>query len=137
MFGQLNHFRNALQQGEEPYAVARFAEQSRRLYRLLDDRLQEHSWVAGGAYSIADMAIYPWSLYLERHGFPAGEYPALVRWRASIAARPAVIRCQARFQDAFSEKSDRDRRSASDIDLDRLFGRSSSAPPKDFSRVRG
>ena len=136
-FGQLNHFRNALKKGDEPYAEARFAEQSRRLYKLLDDRLQEQPWVAGNAYSIADMAIYPWSLYLERHGFPPSEYPALVRWREGIAARPAVVRCQTRFQNAFAEKSDRDRRSATDTDLDRLFGRSSLAPPKDFSRVRG
>ena len=136
-FGQLNHFRNALQPGDEPYAKARFADQAERLYRLLDDRLREHSWLAGGAYSIADMAVYPWSLYLERHGFPASEYPSLVRWRDTIAARPPVLRSQTRFQEAFAEPSDRDRRSASDADLDRLFGRGAAAPPKDYSRVRG
>jgi GST-like protein len=136
MFGQLAHFRNALPPGEEPYAEARFGQHSERLYRLLDERFLDHAWIAGGAYSIADMAIYPWALYLERHGFPANEYPALIRWRDAIGSRPAVVRYQARSQEAFSEKSDRDRRSASDADLDLLFGRGSSAPRKDYSRVR-
>jgi len=137
MFGQLNHFRNALRPGEEPYAEARFAQTSQALYRILDERLRAQSWIAGGAYSIADMAIYPWSLYLERHGLAATEYPALIRWRDAITARPAVVRYQAKSQEAFAAKSARDRRSASDAELDLLFGRGSSAPPKDYSRVRG
>lgn len=136
MFGQLAHFRNALPPGEEPYAEARFAQHSERLYRLLDQRLREQRWIAAGAYTIADIAIFPWSLYLERHGFSAEEYPALIHWRDTIATRPAVTRYQALAQEAFSEKSDRDRRSASDAELDLLFGRGSSAPRKDYSRVR-
>ena len=137
MFGQLNHFRQALQPGEEPYAEARFAQASQTLYRVLDERLRAQTWIAGGAYSIADMAIYPWALYLERHGFAPADYPALIRWRDTIAARPAVIRANARFQEAFADKSNRDRKAATDAELDLLFGRGSFAPPKDFSRVRG
>jgi GSH-dependent disulfide-bond oxidoreductase len=137
MFGQLNHFRRALRSGTEPYAEARFAELSRRLYRCLDDRLRGHSWIAGGAYSIADMAIYPWSLYLERHGFATNDYPALIRWRERMSARPAIARSNARFDEAFAETSIRDRKSATDADLDRFFGHTESAPPADFSAIKG
>jgi GST-like protein len=137
LFGQLNHFRRALRSGTEPYAEARFAELSRRLYRHLDDRLAEHSWIAGGAYSIADIAIYPWSLYIERHGFPSNEYPALMQWRDKITARPAVARSNARIQEAFAEVSVRDRKAATDADLDRFFGHTASAPPADFSAIKG
>lgn len=137
MFGQLNHFRRALRSGTEPYAEARFAELSRRLYQQLDDRLREHSWIAGDAYSIADMAIYPWALYIERHGFATNEYSALMRWREKITARPAVARSSARIAEAFTEESVRDRKSATDADLDRFFGHTASAPPADFSAVKG
>src|SRR5262249_53711216 len=81
MFGQLTHFRFALGTGAQPYAEARYAEQSRRLYQLLEDRLRSLEWIAGGAYSIADIATYHWSTYLEKHGFDAKNYPSLVRWR--------------------------------------------------------
>src|SRR5437763_12808051 len=59
MLGQLNHFRLVLRPGSEPYAAGRFAAQSERIYRLLDDRLgvlqigrascRERVEVSGGA----------------------------------------------------------------------------------------
>jgi GST-like protein len=137
MFGQLNHFRRALRSGTEPYAEARFAELSGRLYRYLDDRLRSNTWIAGGAYSIADMAIYPWSLYLERHGFSGRDYPALIRWREEITERPATRRAGTRFGETFAEKSIRDRQTATDTDLDRFFARTPSAPAADYSAIRG
>jgi GST-like protein len=137
MFGQLNHFRRALRTGTQPYAEARFAELSERLYRCLDDRLQSRNWIAGDTYSIADMAIYPWSLYLERHGFNGADFPALLRWRQEIGDRPAARRTDTRFGEAFAENSVRDRQVATDSDLDRFFGRTPSAPTADYSAIRG
>jgi GSH-dependent disulfide-bond oxidoreductase len=135
MFGQLNHFRLVLASGTEPYAEARYAAAAERLYRLLDDRLQTREWIAGGDYSIADMATQPWANYLEPHGFDSAQYPALTRWRAEIAARPAVQRALARSHEAFSAIADQTRKAASGEDLDKFFGRSHDAPPADFSAV--
>jgi GST-like protein len=84
MFGQLTHFRFALGAGAQPYAEGRYAEQARRLYQLLDDRLRTREWIAGSSYSIADMATYHWSTYLEKHGFDPKNYPSLVLQRPYV-----------------------------------------------------
>ena len=136
MLGQLTHFRIVLRSGTEPYAEARYTAQSERIYRLLDDRLGAHAWIAGDAYSIADIATYPWALYLKAHGFDADKFPALKRWCDTIGARPAVARCNARFDAAFTEASDRSRRAATPEDLDRFFGRTAAVPAADFSAVK-
>jgi len=135
MLGQLNHFRLVLASGTHPYAEARYAAAAERLYRLLDERLATHEWIAGGDYSIADMAMAPWANYLEPHGFDAAAHPHLVRWRAAVQARPAVQRALARAHEGFTEVADRTRKAATAQDLDAFFGRTETVPPADFSAV--
>ncbi len=98
-------------------------------------RLASREWIAGGDYSIADMAMHPWSYYLEAHGFDPAAHPALVRWRERIAARPAVQRAQARSHEDFSEVANRTRKAATREDLDRFFGRTEQVPAADFTAV--
>ena len=59
MLGQAHHFLH-FNKGAAPYAEERFAKEAHRLYGVLDRRLGEHAFVAGAAYSIADIAIWPW-----------------------------------------------------------------------------
>ena len=66
--------------------------ETRRLYGVLDRRLAGRDFVAGEDYSIADMAIYPWVLTLERNQKRLDDFPNLKRWFGAIAARPATIR---------------------------------------------
>lgn len=134
MFGQHNHFQ-LLREQADPYAAARYQSQCERLYRILDERLSTRSWLAGDDYSIADIATYPWALYLEQHGFDPGQHPHLMRWRQAIDARPAIIRSWQRFDEAFSLISTDSRRAATAADLDRFFGRDTRAPDVDFSAV--
>jgi len=122
MLGQLNHFRSQDEQAES-------------LYRLLDERLAGREWIAGGAYSIADMAIYPWAHYLEKHGFDPAAFPALIRWRAAIDARPATARAAQRMDEAFAAISAETRKAATKADLDRFFGRTDTMPPADYSAI--
>jgi len=124
MLGQLNHFRSLPQD-----------EQAESLYRLLDERLAGREWIAGGAYSIADMAIYPWAHYLEKHGFDPAAFPALIRWRAAIDARPATARAAQRMDEAFAAISAETRKAATKADLDRFFGRTDTMPPADYSAI--
>ncbi len=135
MLGQFTHF-NLVPQGSQPYAHGRYGAIAEKLYRLLDERLQSREWIAGGDYSIADMAIQPWAYYLERHGFDAAAHPALVRWREAIAARPATLRALARADEAFTQVAERSRKAASDDDLDRFFGRTEKVPAADYSIVK-
>jgi len=135
MLGQFNHF-NLVPPGSEPYAHGRYGAIAGKLYRDLDSRLAAHEWLAGHDYSIADIATQPWAYYLERHGFDAAEYPALVAWRERIARRPAVQRALARAAEAFDDVATRTRKSATAEDLDRFFNRTEKVPGKDYSIVK-
>jgi GST-like protein len=135
MLGQFTHF-NIVPEGTADYARARYRAIAEKLYRALETRLSQSPYLAGVDYSIADMATQPWAYYLERHGFAADEYPALVAWREGIAARPATIRALARADEAFTAAAERTRKGASDADLDQFFNRTSQVPAADFSAVR-
>jgi len=97
IFGQNNHF-IITPDHATGYAARRYREQSARLYRLLDARLAQAPWLAGGTYSIADIATYPWVLYAERHGMTWNELPHLKTWCDRIEARPALARVNATMQ---------------------------------------
>ncbi|CAA7627219.1 glutathione S-transferase N-terminal domain-containing protein [Magnetospirillum sp. UT-4] len=91
MFGQTHHFRRFAPE-PVPYAVDRYSKETRRLYGVLDKRLAEVEYVAG-AYSIADMAIYPWCQRSDWQGVDlAADFPSVKRWQDAVAARPAVAR---------------------------------------------
>ena len=135
LLGQLNHFRLVLAPGTEPYAEARYAAAAEKLYRLLDERMQSREWIAGGDYSIADMAMQPWANYLEPHCFDSAAHPHLTRWRSAVASRPAVSRALARSHEGFTAIAEQTRKAASGEDLDKFFGRTDQVPPADFSAV--
>lgn len=97
MAGQNHHF--SLYAPEKiPYAISRYVKETSRLYAVLDKRLADREFVAG-AYSIADMAAYPWIVPWERQGQNLDDYPNLKRWFETIAARPAVLRAYARAKE--------------------------------------
>jgi GST-like protein len=89
-FGQVHHF---LRSAKEmvPYAIERYTKETRRLYGVLNDRLKNREYLAD-AYSIADIATYPWVARYEWHKTDLVEYPHVKRWFDKISARPAVQR---------------------------------------------
>jgi GST-like protein len=135
MLGQFTHFR-LLAEGSEPYGLGRYGAMARTLYQLINDRVADREWIAGDAYSVADIATFPWAEYLERHDLSIGDYPAMKRWREKIAARPAVIRAKARIMDEFAQPSVTTITAASQTDLDKFFGRTGDMPAQDFAAVR-
>jgi GSH-dependent disulfide-bond oxidoreductase len=90
MAGQNHHF---VQYAPEriPYAMERYIKETNRLYGVLNKRLADREFIAG-AYSIADMACYPWIVPHERQQQDINQFPHLKRWFETIAARPAVQR---------------------------------------------
>ena len=91
MLGQAHHFRMYAPE-KIPYAVDRYTNEAKRLYGVIDKRLAESRWLGGKAYSIADMATFPWLRSWQNQGIVLDEYPHLKRWFETIAARPAVQR---------------------------------------------
>ena len=91
MAGQLSHFVNYAP-GEEAYSKTRYANEYNRCLGVLERRLTGRDWLAGDAYSIADMASWPWVLISKPLGQPLDEFPNVARWRAAIKERPAVQR---------------------------------------------
>lgn len=89
--GQNHHF--ALYAPEKiPYAIDRYRNETNRLYGVLDHQLSDHAFVAGDAYSIADIATYPWVVPYKKQGQNLDDFPHLKRWFNTIASRPATIR---------------------------------------------
>ena len=90
MFGQVHHY-TKYNPGKAPYAEERYLKEAHRLYGVLDKRLSEAEYMAG-AYSIADMATWPWISRFEWHQVDIAKYANVLRWYKAIAARPAVVK---------------------------------------------
>jgi GSH-dependent disulfide-bond oxidoreductase len=94
MAGQNHHF-TQYAPDKISYAIDRYVNETARLYAVLDKRLADREHVAG-AYSIADMAAYPWIVSHQRQRQDLNDFPSLQRWFAAIQARPAVVRAYER-----------------------------------------
>jgi GST-like protein len=62
-----------------------------RVYRLLDEQLENQKYLAGD-YSIADIAAYPWIDVSRWTTVDIKDFPHLDTWRQNVGERPAVIR---------------------------------------------
>jgi GST-like protein len=90
MFGQAHHFMRA-KKDEIPYGSERYGNEAKRLYGVMDKHLARHKYFAD-EYSIADMAIYPWTARHEWHRVDLAGFPNVKRWYDLVAARPAVAK---------------------------------------------
>jgi GST-like protein len=97
MSGQNNHFSNYAIE-KLPYAMDRYRNEVNRLYGVLERRLADRAFMAGG-YSIADMATYPWVTLHERQHQSIDDFPNVKRWLEAIKARPAVVRAYAKAKE--------------------------------------
>lgn len=90
MAGQNHHFTQYAPE-KIPYAIERYQRETERLYGVLDRRLADRAFIAD-AYSIADMAAYPWIVPHKRQGQDLDTFPNVKRWFETIRARAAVVR---------------------------------------------
>ena len=81
------------------YAIDRYAMEVKRQLDVLDRRLAQNEYIAGGTYTIADMAIFPWygglvldSLYGAAEFLSVQDYRNVLRWADALLQRPAVKR---------------------------------------------
>jgi len=94
MAGQ-NHYFNRYAPEKIPYAIERYVKETNRLYGVLNKRLADREFLAG-AYSIADMASYPWIVPYELQGQNLNDFPHLKRWFEAIKGRAATVRAYER-----------------------------------------
>jgi GST-like protein len=90
MLGQAHHFRQYAPERIE-YAVDRYTREAARLYGVMDRHLSGIDYFAG-EYSIADIAIYPWTRSHENQGIDLAQFPNVQRWHQAVSDRPAVRR---------------------------------------------
>ena len=96
MAGQNHHF-SQYAPTKISYALDRYVNETGRLYAVLDKQLSDREFIAG-AYSIADIASYPWIVPYERQGQKLEDFPNLQRWFTAIQARPATVRAYDRAE---------------------------------------
>ena len=76
------------------YALGRFSNIWSGLWQVMETRLADQAYL-GGDYSIADMACFPWAIYMEPQD-GVEHYPNVARWVREISERPAVRQAYAR-----------------------------------------
>lgn len=96
--GGFGHF-YAYAAEKQRYPIDRFTMETKRQLDVLDQQLADHEFIAGAAYTIADIAVWPWygglvsnQAYAAAEFLDAGSYKNLLRWQQQIAERPAVRR---------------------------------------------
>jgi GST-like protein len=97
MAGQNHHF-GVYAPETIPYAINRYVNETNRLYGVLDRRLADRPFLVGDAYTIADMAAYPWIVPWKRQQQNLDDFVNLRRWFDLIAMRPATQRAYARAE---------------------------------------
>ncbi|OOE81825.1 glutathione S-transferase [Salinivibrio sp. PR6] len=88
MMGQANVFYRYFPE-KIPAAIERYQKEGRRLLEVVDKQLQQHPYLAGDSYTIADMATWPWARIHEWSGVDVSGLDALSAWLDKLAARPA------------------------------------------------
>lgn len=91
MTGQYNHFHHTAAE-RWSYPMERYANEVKRLYRVLEKRLRRAEYLAGDEYSIADIATFPWMRHPDRRGVDIDKFPSIKRWFNLVNNRPAVQR---------------------------------------------
>jgi GST-like protein len=119
--GGFGHF-YAYAPSKMEYPINRFAMEAKRQLDVLDKRLAVSEYIAGDAYTIADIAIWPWygglvkgRLYGAAEFLAVHEYKHVMRWADAIDARPAVQRGR-RVNRVSGDDQLAERHSASDLD---------------------
>ncbi|KAI0975612.1 glutathione S-transferase [Xylaria arbuscula] len=90
MQGQANHFFSAAPEKYE-YSLGRYVNESRRLYRVLDNHLLNNprGYIVGDRVTIADIAVWPWAQAWKASGLKTmNEFPNVQKWMAKLLARP-------------------------------------------------
>ena len=91
IFGQVHHFKRAAKE-KVPYAINRYFKECRRLYGVLDSRLEGREYIANDEVSIADFCTVPWVFRHDWQEIDLVEFRNVKRWYDNMMQRPALTR---------------------------------------------
>lgn len=98
MFGQFGYFfKFGGAKLDDPHALNRYRDESRRLLGVLEGRLKDREWIMGETYTMADIAIFPWvnalrGVYDAAKELELHEFGRVLAWLDTCMRRPAVKR---------------------------------------------
>ena len=89
MLGQYGYF---LRYSSEtvPHAIERYRKETRRLYDVLERQLASSRDCIAGAYSIADIALFPWIMTHKAQQINLDDYPNIAEWYGRLRKRPKL-----------------------------------------------
>ena len=91
IFGQVHHFKRAAKE-KVPYAINRYFKECRRLYGVLDSRLEGREYISNNEVSIADFCTVPWVFRHDWQEIDLDEFANVKRWYDNMMQRPALTR---------------------------------------------
>jgi glutathione S-transferase len=89
MQGQANHFFRYAPE-KISYGIKRYQNETKRLYSVLETRLQDRTYLVGEKYSVADISTFTWVRWAPWAGIELSEFPKLEKWAQRIEEREAV-----------------------------------------------
>jgi GST-like protein len=98
MFGQFGHFyKYAGDKCDHPYPTERYTNEAKRLLKVLDERLEDRTYIMDDEYTIADIAIFPWVDCLSRfyeadEQLELAQYTNVKKWLGLCLDKPATQR---------------------------------------------
>ena len=85
-------YMDSVAQDAKAHPLERFGTEALRLASVMDRQLQNHKWVAGDTFSIADIALYPWLRGWKWSKVDITRTPAVLDWVNRVRARQGVER---------------------------------------------
>ena len=91
IFGQVHHFKRAAKE-KVPYAINRYFNECKRLYGVLDARLENRNFLANEDLSIADFCVLPWVFRHDWQEINLRDFKNVQRWYEMLMSRPALAK---------------------------------------------
>ena len=103
LFTEAGYFHEHVAEPDMAYPEARYVKEAKHLLDVINNRLGKSEYIAGEAYSIADMALWPHLGTVARFGARLDDYPNAERWFKLVGARPATQRAAAVIEEVRAE----------------------------------
>ncbi len=103
LFTPAHYFYSQADKPDMEYPAKRYTDEAHHILGVIDKRLSACAYIAGDAYSIADMALWPHCGTVDRFGATLTDHPNIARWYTEVGERPATRRAAAIIEELREE----------------------------------